>query len=351
MTILLRPWIPACSIAVLAALSLGSEPSPESAPVRARRPAPMLAADAERSIERGLKFLASKRQPDGAWTATGKEFPTAVTALAGLAFLASGSTPAAGPFRAEVEGAVRFLLDGARANGLIAARDEQRPMYGHGFSMLFLSQALGTGADPATDERIRDVLRKAVELTGACQSKLGGWYYEPNHLQDEGSVTITQVQALRACQNAGVPVPKAVIDRAIGYIDQSRNPDGGLRYQADREGPSRIAITAAGLATLYNAGAYDHPALAPALRFLREKLKPADRTAGHYLYCHFYAAQAFYQAGFADWRRYFPAVRDQILRMQDADGGWSSGVGNSYSTAIALLVLQIPCQYLPIYER
>lgn len=336
---------------ILASAALGGDSSPppvaEAPPASPRH----LTPEARRAIERGLKFLASKQQGDGSWTASGKEFPTAVTSLAGLALLAAGSTPGQGEYHAQVERAVEYVLSSVRANGLIASASEQRPMYGHGFAMLFLAQALGMNPDPKTEERIREALRRAIDLTAACQSRDGGWYYEPNHLQDEGSVTITQVQALRACHNAGVPVPKGVIENAIGYIEKSQGSDGGLRYQANREGPSRLSITAAGVATLFNAGAYDHPVAKAGMRYLRENLKPDDKTQGHYFYCHLYAAQAYYQAGDADWDRYFPAVRDEILRMQDPDGAWSSYVGNSYATATALLILEIPYQYLPVFER
>ena len=50
---------------------------------------------------------------------------------------------------------------------------------------------------------------------------------------DEGAVTITQVQALRACRNAGISIPTKVINKAVKYVVDSANPDGGIRYSGD----------------------------------------------------------------------------------------------------------------------
>src|SRR5207249_9226733 len=87
-------------------------------------------------------------------------------------------------------------------------------------------------------------------------SAYGGWTYVPGG-GDEGSVTVTQIQALRAAQNAGFTVPKGTIEAAVKYLELCRNPDGGIVYSYASGGESRLAISAAAIATLYNAGEYD----------------------------------------------------------------------------------------------
>jgi hypothetical protein len=65
-----------------------------------------------------------------------------------------------------------------------------------------------------------------------------------------------------------------------------------------------------------------------------------------------YAAQAFYQAGDKYWSNYFPTARDQLLRQQAHDGSWpGDGIGQVYGTSIALIILQLPYKFLPIYQR
>ena len=49
----------------------------------------------------------------------------------------------------------------------------------------------------------------AVKLIARSQSGPGGWLYTPDSNGDEGSVTVTQIQALRACRNAGIRINRA----------------------------------------------------------------------------------------------------------------------------------------------
>ena len=71
-----------------------------------------------------------------------------MTALAGMALLAEGSTTTQGKYAANIRRAVDYLVSRSRANGLIGdpTRDD-RYTYGHGYSMLFLSQVLGEEED------------------------------------------------------------------------------------------------------------------------------------------------------------------------------------------------------------
>ena len=120
-----------------------------------------------------------------------------------------------------------FLVQTSTPDGLIGGgKAEPRPMYGHGFGMLFLSQLYGMTEDVQRTQTLHDILTRGVDLTGRAQSVLGGWMYTPDAQRDEGSVTITQVQALRSCRNVGIAVPKDVIDKAMSYLEISQNTDG-----------------------------------------------------------------------------------------------------------------------------
>ena len=172
-------------------------------------------------------------------------------------------------------------------------------------------------------ERIAGRLRTGVSLIARSQRRDGGWIYTPDSNSDEGSVTITQVQALRSCRNAGIAVPKKVIDNAMAYLDLSMRPDGGIAYRARQFGNSRPPITAAAVVCWYNAGQYDHPNAAKALAYCKANIGiGADRSgvAGHYYYAHLYYAQALYLAGAQEWKGYFPKMRDYLLSKQNDDG-------------------------------
>src|SRR4030081_860020 len=87
-------------------------------------------------IGEGLDYLAYNQHKLGHWTAQGR-YPTAMTALAGMAMLSEGSTATQGKYSDNIRRAVDYLVHQSRPNGLIGdpVRDD-RYTYGHGFSML-----------------------------------------------------------------------------------------------------------------------------------------------------------------------------------------------------------------------
>jgi len=166
-------------------------------------------------------------------------------------------------------------------------------------------------------------------------------------------VTVTQVQALRACRMAGIVVDKKTIDRAVDYIKKCQNPDGGISYQLGMRGESQLAISAAGIAVLYNAGRYDdQPFVDKALKYVQKHVSPTSDNTGHHFYTQLYYAQALYQRGGKDWDDYLAKFSAWLLRQQRPDGSWDSdGVGPVYATSIALIILQLPYALVPIYQR
>jgi prenyltransferase beta subunit len=317
----------------------------------------------QQSIERGLEFLASAQSSNGSFSNSrdGATYPVTMTSLAGMAFIAGGNTTSRGPYADNVKKAVRYVLAQADPNtGIIAAGTENgRTMYPHGFAMLFLSSVYGMESNEAVRDRMKTVIEKGIKLIGSAQSNLGGWYYTPNS-GDEGSVTVTQLQALRAAHNAGFVVPEDVIDKAINYLELCRTPEGGIRYSFNSGNSTRLPISAAALPCMYSTGDYESEMAEACLEYVFRSYcldgndKSWNKNGGHDFYGHYYAAQAFYQAGDEYWDTYFPVARDQLIQMQGqgGQGAWNGdGVGPVYGTAMALTILQLPYKYLPIYQR
>lgn len=306
------------------------------------------------SIDRGIAFLVQTQNRDGSWRGSGSYgiYPTAMTALAGMALIGSGSTPTRGENWRAVRRATDFLIQGSQPNGLITdPAEEGRSMYGHGFATMYLAQVYGMEEDAERQDRLHQVLVKAVALIVRAQSTYGGWYYTPDSSFDEGSVTVTQLQALRACRNAGISVPVAAIRGAVAYIKKSSNSDGGIAYSARNPGSSRPAITAAAVAVLYSAGRYDDPMADKAFEYSFNHL-PVGAGGGHHYYAHLYLAQACYQKGEDHWKKYYPKMARWLLGQQRADGSWmGDSVGTTYGTSIALTILQLPYALVPIYLR
>ncbi len=308
------------------------------------------------SVTRGLDYLAREQRSQGYWEASGGQYRVAMTALAGLAMLSEGSTPNEGKYSRNVRNALNYLLEMSRPNGLIGFKDDYHYTYGHGFSMLFLSQVYGEEDDLDRREQIKRVLEKAVEFSANAQTSKGGWGYvsaKDGNDFDEGSTCITQVQGLRACRNAGIPVDKQIIEDAKQYIRRCTTAKGGVQYSI-RGGGERPPITAAALAAMFNAGEYDSKHTRDMLSFCEKNIWPgrAGRSYyGHWHYTHFYYSQVMYRDE-KRWDEYFAWVSDQMLRKQAASGAWKEGhVGPVYTTAVNCIVLQLNNGYLPIFQR
>ncbi len=308
------------------------------------------------AIEKGLNWLSRTQSSRGQWNT--QVYPTAMAALAGTALIGSGSTTTQGPYAREIARAADFIISKSRDNGLIGdPQTDSRYTYGHGFSMLFLSQVLGEEGLLDRREELVQVLTKAVEFSGNAQTAAGGWGYvsarEGNDF-DEGSTTITQVQGLRGCRNAGIPVSSEVIEKAKAYIYECKNADGGISYSSRQKGSSRPAITAAALAALYNAGDYDGEQVPEMLAYAKDSLhdiSDAARSFGHWHYTYLYYSQVVYRQGDELWKPFRDRLYDRIVSEQRPDGYWEGQIHSVYVTACNLIMLQLDQGYLPIYQR
>ncbi|HUY87629.1 MAG TPA: prenyltransferase/squalene oxidase repeat-containing protein [Pirellulales bacterium] len=337
---------------LLVALAAAAVPASLSAADPEAAAAELITPAAQKAIDQGLAFLARRQNDDGSFASSDYGRNAAVCGLAGLAFMSSGSTPGRGPYGAHVSRSVDFILDHAQESGFIdvPGASSHGPMYGHGFATLFLAEAYGMS--PRRD--VREKLAKAVELIVNTQNDEGGWRYQPLRQDADISVTVCEVMALRAARNAGLFVPKATIDKAIDYVKRSQNADGGFMYMLQTGGESDFPRSAAGVVALYSAGIYEGPEIEKGLAYLRDYV-PGNgsypREVRYYFYSHYYAVQAMWHAGGDSWRRWYPAIRDELCSRQQPGGAWSDSICQEYGTAMACLILQMPNNYLPIFQR
>jgi len=313
--------------------------------------AQMITPAAQRAIDQSLIFLANHQQEDGSLGSGSYRGNVAVSALAGMAFLSSGSTPGRGPYGQNVSRSVDYLLAKTQESGFIVAPESSShgPMYGHGFATMFLAECYGMSPRP----ELREKLTKAVRLIVNTQNKEGGWRYFAQRHDADISVTVCEVMALRAARNAGIHVPKDCIDRTIEYVRRSQNADGGFMYMASQGGESAFARSAAGVVALYSAGVYNSPETTKGLDYLTGFLPQPGvvRRENYYFYGHYYAAQAMWHAGGDYWNRWFPAIRDELVARQRKDGAWTCPISIEVATAMAAIVLQMPNNYSPIFQR
>lgn len=376
----------------LVASSQEGGPAPESS---------SLATDASRrAAENALGWLVRHQEEDGAWRCDvgfklnegyrvhhENEPHAGVTALAGTAFLASGSTPEHGPYADNVRRALSFVMSCQNESGYISKHDTR--MYEHAFATMFLAEVYGM----TRDKEVKRSLQRAVEFTYKSQNSQGGWRYAPNAEDSDMSIVVCQVMALRAAKNKGITVPKESIDKAVDYVLNSAitTPSGWgefergtFLYQYDPKNQAAavqtrtsFALTSAGLTTLYGAGVYTDRDIADFaasrnLEKYRRRGEPLPRfrdmieyVKDHYVdvanpdkfnhyfffYGNYYAAQAMFITGGSDWASYYARLRDDLLRLQRQDGSTPSNVGTAFSTAVTALLLEVPNNYLPIFQR
>jgi hypothetical protein len=310
----------------------------------------LITRETDEAIESGLSWLSKQQNADGSFGNGAYRGNIAVTALAGLACMSSGSSPGRGPYGANIDKALMFVMDNTSPSGFIsvASAATHGPMYSHGFGALFLAEAYGMTHRP----EIREKLEKSIRLIIDTQNGEGGWRYQPVRHDADLSVTICQINALRAARNAGIFVPKETVDACIRYVKQSQNPDGGFRYML-QGGASAFPRSAAGVVALQSAGLYEGKEVDAGIAYLKQympEIKFGQRYS-HYFYGHYYAAQAMWIRGGDDWRQWYPAIRDELVSKHSAQGYWMDSIGNEYGTAMALIILQMPNNYLPIFQR
>lgn len=336
--------------------------------------------DIDASVDKGLEWLRKNQMPDGHWEVPGGQYPTSMTALAGMCLLMEGSTVREGKYSDNLHKAVTWFMQRSQANGLLGnpnnPTESSRYMYGHGFGLLFLASAFGEEEDAERRKKLETMLTKAVEFCGKAQTDRGGWGYlsakEGNNF-DEGSVTITQLQALRAARNAGIVVPKSIIDKSVKYLRDSTTPRGGVIYSLANgggvaAGQERPALTAAAVACAFAAGQYKDEYAKKWIRFCKDNIPVGRNRVQHDEYQSYYFAQAVYVLGddrygdlFPDqtdpktwltWSGYKEVMYDHLKSQQNPDGSWSSGyIGPVFSTTVNLTILQLDKGVLPIYHR
>jgi hypothetical protein len=359
---------------------------------------PAAPCDAERwrecvaAADRGLAWLAARQGRSGGWLgivghkmnddyveldvgmpvelqrSTGHGHP-GVSALCGMAFLAAGNLPDRGQYQTTVQQAIDYIVSHALENGMLTDAGER--MYSHAFATLFLAEVYGMAGGPP----VRQALERAVNLIVDSQNQYGGWRYNPFDREIDLSVTVCQVQALRAARNIGIKVPDDTITRAIDYVMRSRvdgrQRTGGRGFRSSRstggqfyykiygrgayDKPNEYAINAAALTALTSAGIYDRELSEPTLDFLEREYADTAARPGHFYfwYGNYYACQAFFQTGGPRFRTYYDRLTRDLLREQRSDGSWCNevGPGDEFSTAVGCLLLQLPRQYLPIFQR
>jgi hypothetical protein len=354
-------------------------------------------AESEAAVRRGLDWLARHQSTDGHWgpdslharpggrckegdvcPGGGSEHRVALTALAVLAFQAGGHYDFNGAGYSEcVRRGLDWLTAHQRPDGCLMDAEHgsgKCNMYEHGIATFALADACEMAAslelDPA--DRCRQATQKAVQFIHYAQHYDGGWRYtEERDGVSDASVSGWQVLALKTARRAGISEVSAdCIARMIGFFQQCEDKTSGRTfYQPGYNLPSDAPTAIGMLVHQFILEQPDSPLVAKSAAYLASQAESAFKhgrrpprkkqfaaAPGDY-YTFYNGTLAMFQAGGPAWKRWNDVVRDALVDRQcdedegcrrgswDPIGQWSPEGGRIYSTALAVLTLEVYYRY------
>jgi hypothetical protein len=365
-------------------------PPPELTPAEkraARLKANGATEASEAAVARALDWLARHQAETGEWEAMHFErrcpmtascqiksapgdpmYTPGVTGLALLAFMRAGHSPSSGPYAKTIALGLKWLIERQNSEGDIA----------HDKRILFYNQAVATralceAAAMTRDDRFRTAAQKALNYLGKSQLADGGWnYYHDagDAPRNDASIAGWVAFAIRAGEEAGLVIPADTKARVRDLFIRRTVAETGEVIYADRDpgaGRRGDGLTALGL-FIRGRREDDDPRIARRAisrilasrpdwtEFLRTQEKSAKReipfSPDQNQAAWYYAAEAMFKWGGADWPKWNEAARDMLVQHQVVDGhpggSWEPELsyigregGRVSSTALAVLVLTI----------
>lgn len=301
---------------------------------------------AKKAIEKGLKWIAAQQTRNGSWpVAIANEkngYGVAATCFALEPFLAEGHLPGkktrTNPYGKVIQKGLNYLLRAQDQQGAFPGT-----LYVQGIATTTLCRAYGSTRDPVHKKAAQLALNYVVD----AQHNAGGWRYAPGQPGDT-SVTIWQLTGFHSAQLAGLHAPRATLARAGVFLNNCEDPQGGYGYVGPRASPT---MTAAGLlGRVYLGWNSDHPSFQKGLERLRQFGNQKNN-----LYHTYFHNDLFYHVGGTTWTKWFPTIREGLIRTQKQNGSWAfqndrfCRVIPVMGTSLAVQILQTPIRMeLPV---
>ncbi len=336
-------------------------------------------AGSENAVNAGLRWLKENQLSTGAWRADreGARWADAgITGLATLAFLGAGHTQQAGQYRRTVGSALGYLKGQQDRLGCITLTVEGKRvggyMYNHGIATLALTEAYAMTEDPL----LREASQRAVDFIVESQNSTGGWRYYATSTDADSSVSGWMVMALRSAKHGGLEVPKKAFDGARKFFESVTDKGSGATSYMTGMPPSSPALIAVGLLCNQYLGLDRNDPYIDKAGILINKFPPEfvdtldpvtienlpkTRPAANSYYFWYYANLALHQRRDEAWEQWHPQVRKTLVQAQvkeDREAGswppasrWAKVGGRVYSTALAVLSLEVYYRYAPIYKE
>ena len=361
--------------------------------------------EVEKTVERGLVFLAQTQFPDGRWAfdrlppGSGasrdeaelgqQNADTGATGIALLAFLGSGYTHLRQEGILEshhecVQKGLDWLIRNQQSDGslfrLDTDIDRKARIYSHGIATISLCEAYGMTRDP----RLKGPAQKAVDFIINHQTRdKGAWRYTPEPGQawrGEGDTSISgwMLMALVSAKMAGLDVPDVTVKRVQTWLNLA-SVENGAKYvylpmtnpqdEEQREWTTPTpAMTAEGmLMRLYlrpfTGQKADDAAFTRGLEYLASQAPHIHDQTLRDTYYWYYGTQVMFHAKGKYWEDWQEQITKNLMSTQIQEGAlhgswsptypvldrWGHVGGRHYITTMHLLILEVYYRHLPLY--
>lgn len=302
----------------------------------------------------------------------GQANDVAGTAFGLLPMLGAGHTHRPGndkanPYVKNIERGLRFLLSQQNPEG--AFNGDQ---YANGLATIAICEAYSMTSDP----QLKGPGQRALDFIARAQNDLGGWDYTPRGPMPDTSIGVWQIMALKSGQMGGLSVPPKTLAAATRWLnDWAADAEGsiyGYRQARGRNpeegGASPQTMVATGLLCRQYLGWGPRVGglVKGAKWFMRPENMPLPTNRQH-MYFWYYGTQVLHHLGGAYWEKWNPLMRDLLIRTQDqgldsrhahqrgswnpTGDWWCSYGGRVMMTSMCLLTLEVYYRHLPLYRR
>ena len=340
----------------------------------------------ERSIDRGLQWLASQQADDGSFPSNPVGQP-AVTSLAVMAFLSRGHLPGHGVYGRQIDRAIEYVLAQQDRRGYFSAlrvtptpghlKPPQTVHYNHSIAGLMLGEVYGMTSGPQS-RRVETALSKALAYSRSIQAvgkahpdEAGGWRYAYQNgglgkANSDLSVSGWALMFYRSARNAEFAVPKQYVDEGLDFVercyvdDPADRKDGVFRYRplsVQKEAKPTLANTGSAMLVLTLGGRHDSEMVRQGARWYASRNYPEASKTGHFYLASYYSSQAMAQVGGEVWNRVYP--QDRRRADERANAGRRLAAGRRQRGIVRLDLLHVSggagpdaaLSALPIYQR
>lgn len=198
-----------------------------------------------------LAWLAD-RQVGGGYPETlgGTNGAVVQTCLAGLAWISGGSSLKKGKHKTNLQSAVAFVQRGLSEGDPMKGRTEanwDQTTWGFAHAAIFFGELCLAAKDKALQKELQSI----VDTLSQRQEVSGGYGHGPGGKNALGYIELNILAAyvlsgLGTAQRAGCEVDAAIVDKLLGYAQESAGDDGGVGYATGpgQKGMGNIGRTA-----------------------------------------------------------------------------------------------------------